>query len=398
MRKSREQMEQAEAAQLAPYAQLSGASAGRRHPLPRHPYRTEFQRDRARIIHSRAFRRLEYKTQVFLNGTGDHLRTRLTHTIEVASISRTIARALSLNEDLAEAIALAHDLGHAPFGHPGEETLARLMQDHGGFDHNEQSLRIVELIESDYPDVPGLNLSFEVIEGLRKHQLFYEPPPAPGGSLPRERYQSPTLEAQIANLADEITYYSHDLDDGLSSGFISLAQVEGLSVWQGARAEAGARHPGLPEHAAKPAVIRRIIDRQVEDVIATSDARIAAAGVGSVADVRRQPAPLIGYSAELLAANRQLRDFLYPNLYYHPSVRGANDRGCDLLAEVFAEYLAKPEKLGEAAARRLEAEGLHRTVCDYLAGMTDRYLFEEHARLFGDASPAHRSDPAALVR
>jgi dGTPase len=297
----------------------------------------------------------------------------------------TIARALSLNEDLAEAIALAHDLGHAPFGHPGEETLARLMQDHGGFDHNEQSLRIVELIESDYPDVPGLNLSFEVVEGLRKHQLFYDPPPAgsDGHSPPSERYTSPTLEAQIANLADEITYHAHDLDDGLRSGFIRLEQLAGLAVWRTAVAEARGRHPELTAQASIAAVIRRIIDRQVEDVIATSDARIEAAGVRSVADVRRQPAPLISHSAELLEGNRELRDFLYPNLYYHPEVRGANDRGCALLAEVFAEYLGSPEKLGEASSHRLAAEGLHRTVCDYLAGMTDRYLLEEHARLFG---------------
>jgi dGTPase len=386
MRKSREQMEREEAAHLAPYAQRSGESAGRHYPLPRHPYRTEFQRDRARIIHSRAFRRLEYKTQVFRNDTGDHLRTRLTHTIEVASISRTIARALSLNEDLAEAIALAHDLGHAPFGHPGEETLNRLMQGHGGFDHNEQSLRIVELIESDYPEAPGLNLSFEVIEGLRKHQLFFEPPPrhaSSKGSPAGGRYTSPTLEAQIANLADEITYHSHDLDDGLDSGFVRVGQLTDLAIWRTALAEVAARHPDLPEHGSQAAVIRRVIDRQVEDVIATSDARIEAANVRSVADVRLQPTPLISYSPELLAANRELRSFLYPNLYYHPEVRGANDRGCALLAEVFADYLAAPEKLGEAASRRLKTQGLHRTVCDYLAGMTDRYLFEEHARLFG---------------
>jgi dGTPase len=388
MRKSREEMEREEAAHLAPYAQLSGASAGRRHPLPRHPYRTEFQRDRARIIHSRAFRRLEYKTQVFLNGTGDHLRTRLTHTIEVASISRTIARALALNEDLAEAIALAHDLGHSPFGHPGEETLARLMEDHGGFDHNEQSLRVVELLESDYPDVPGLNLTFEVIEGLRKHQLSYEPPP-PAGSHPplAEPYNSPTLEAQIANLADEITYHSHDLDDGLASGFIRPDQLARLTLWNAALEDVRARHPGLSTPAARATVIRRITDRQVEDVIANSDARIAAAGVRSVADVRRQPAPLISSSAGLQAANLELRDFLYANLYYHPDVRGANDRGCLLLAEVFADYLAAPEKLGAGATRRLATEGLHRTVCDYLAGMTDRYLFEEYARLVNAAPP-----------
>src|SRR3982750_2395362 len=208
--KTREEMEADEFRLLAPFAQKSGESRGRKYPEPRHAYRTEFQRDRARIIHARAFRRLEYKTQVFLNGTGDHLRTRLTHSIEVASISRTLARALRLNEDLAEAIALAHDLGHGPFGHSGEEMLAECMRDHGGFDHNRQSVRVVELLENAYPAFPGLNLTFEVREGLQKHQAFYDPPPK---EQELSKYTCPSLEAQIANLADEITYYSHDLDD-----------------------------------------------------------------------------------------------------------------------------------------------------------------------------------------
>ncbi len=382
MRKSREQMEADEAAQLAPYAQGSAASAGRPHPEARHAYRTEFQRDRARIIHSRAFRRLEYKTQVFLNGTGDHLRTRLTHTIEVASISRTVARALSLNEDLAEAIALAHDLGHPPFGHPGEKTLDRLMQEHGGFDHNEQNLRIVELIESNYPDFPGLNLSFEVTEGLRKHQALYDPPPTAEG----EPYSSPSLEAQIADVADEITYNSHDLDDGLDSELISGDQLADLALWQDARGEVRARYPRLEGRELCASIIRRLIDRQVEDVIATSAANIAAAGVGTVAEVRRQSGRLVGFSPGRREANAALRRFLYANLYYHPQVTGANDRACGRLGDVFGAYLCAPERLGQASVARIEAQGLHRTVCDYLSGMTDRYLLEEHARLFGGAA------------
>src|SRR5437868_9552913 len=220
-------METTERETLAPYAQKSGDSRGRKYPERGHAYRTEFQRDRARIIHSRAFRRLEYKTQVFLNGTGDHLRTRLTHSIEVASISRTIARALSLNEDLAEAISLGHDLGHSPFGHSGEEMLAECMLNNGGFDHNRQSLRVVELLENAYPNFPGLNLTFEVREGLQKHQAFYDPP-IPG----EEKYRCPSLEAQIANLADEITYYSHDLDDAVDFEILSAMQLEENSVWQ----------------------------------------------------------------------------------------------------------------------------------------------------------------------
>lgn len=384
MIRTREELETQEAATLAPYAQRSADSAGRRHAEPRHPFRTEYQRDRARIIHSRAFRRLEYKTQVFLNGTGDHLRTRLTHTIEVASISRSIARALALNEDLAEAIALAHDLGHAPFGHTGEEELDALMRGHGGFEHNAQSLRVVERIEAKYPAFAGLNLSFEVIEGLKKHDKFYEPPSgAEGGGA---RYSSPSLEAQIANLADEITYYSHDLDDGLDADLITPGQLADLEVWRETEEEVRSHFPALAGPELTGYVIRCMIDREVQDVIASSSEAIAAAGVQSAEEVRRQPAPLIRYSEKLLGANRKLRKFLYANLYYHPRVAGANRRASAMLRGVFEAYLAQPERLGETAARRVAQEGLHRTVCDYLSGMTDRYLAEEHARLFPRAN------------
>jgi dGTPase len=376
--KSREQMEATERAILAPFAQRSGDSRGRKYSEPSHAYRTEFQRDRARIIHSRAFRRLEYKTQVFLNGTGDHLRTRLTHSIEVGSISRTIARALSLNEDLAEAIALAHDLGHSPFGHSGEEMLAQCMRDHGGFDHNRQSLRVVELLENAYPNFPGLNLTFEVREGLQKHQAFYDSP-TPG----EEKYRCPSLEAQIANLADEITYYSHDLDDAVDFEILSAAQLEENAVWQQSQRTVLARYPGAHEPEMHKIIIRDIIDVQVRDVITTSAQSIGAAKVGSADEVRKQPTPLVRYSDDLLGANRELRHFLYQNVYYHPRVAEVNERACEMLRRVFEGYLVDPERLGEAAARRIEAEGLHRTVCDYIAGMTDRYLLEEHARIIG---------------
>jgi dGTPase len=376
--KSRKQMEATERATLAPFAQKSGDSRGRKYPEPSHAYRTEFQRDRARIIHSRAFRRLEYKTQVFLNGTGDHLRTRLTHSIEVGSISRTIARALSLNEDLAEAIALAHDLGHSPFGHSGEEMLAECMQEHGGFDHNWQSLRVVELLENAYPNFPGLNLTFEVREGLRKHQAFHDPP-TPG----EEKYRCPSLEAQIANLADEITYYSHDLDDAVDFEILSAAQLEENAVWQRSHRAVLARYPDAREPELHKLIIRDIIDVQVQDVVTTSARSILDAGVQSADEVRRQPASLIRYSDELLEANRELRRFLYQNVYYHPRVAEVNERACEMLRKVFETYLVDPERLGEAAAKRIEKEGLHRTVCDYIAGMTDRYLMEEYARIRG---------------
>ena len=379
MRQTREQMEHAEFSQLAPYAQSSRASAGRTHPEAAHPFRLPFQRDRDRVLRSRAFRRLEYKTQVFLNGTGDHLRTRLTHTIEVAAIGRTIARALALNEDLVEAIALAHDLGHPPIGHSGEETLDRLMHDHGGFDHNEQSQRIVESIESPYPDFRGLNLSFEVIEGLKKHRAFFDPPPNQAEAGP---YPSPSLEAQIANLADEITYYSHDLDDGLDSGLISGASLASVPLWAECADLARTRFPNLSAAETPAVIIHTIIDREVEDVIATSSADIESAGVRTADDVRRHPELLIRYGQPLLAANQELRRFLYQNLYFHPVVAEVNHRACNRLEQVFEAYLASPNLLGKATATRLAEDGLHRTVCDYLSGMTDRYLIEEYERLF----------------
>ncbi len=395
--KSRQEMEATERDVLAPFAQKSGDSRGRKYSEPSHAYRTEFQRDRARIIHSRAFRRLEYKTQVFLNGTGDHLRTRLTHSIEVASISRTIARALSLNEDLAEAIALAHDLGHSPFGHSGEEMLAECMTDYGGFDHNRQSLRVVELLENAYPDFPGLNLTFEVREGLLKHEAFYEISDAvtPGAAGRSEKpgapatgglgkYKSPSLEAQIANLADEITYYSHDLDDAVDFEILSAGQLEENAIWQKSHETVRARYRDAREPDLHKLIIRDIIDMQVRDVVTASARSIAEAAVESADAVRRQPLALIRYSEGLSEANRDLRRFLYQNVYYHPRVAEVNEQACEMLRRVFEAYVLEPERLGDSAVKRIQTEGLHRTVCDYIAGMTDRYLMEEHVRMSGE--------------
>jgi dGTPase len=369
--KTREQMEATERATLAPFAQKSGESRGREYPEQSHAYRTEFQRDRARIIHSRAFRRLEYKTQVFLNGTGDHLRTRLTHSIEVASISRTIARALGLNEDLAEAIALAHDLGHTPFGHSGEEILAECMRDHGGFEHNKQSLRVVELLENAYPDFPGLNLTFEVREGLQKHE---------------RKDGFPSLEAQIADLADEITYYSHDLDDAVDFEILTAEQLSENDVWKRSQQHVLAHYPEAREPELHKLIIRNIIDLQVQDVVTTSATSISQANPKDADDVRKQPVKLIDYSDILRKANHALRKFLYANVYYHPRVAKVNQRACEMLKKVFESYVTDPGQLGEVATRRLEQEGLHRTVCDYVAGMTDRYLMEEYARITGDSA------------
>lgn len=388
MIRTRESLIEHERATLAPYAQRSGDSAGRKHPEPPHPLRTEYQRDCARIIHSRAFRRLEYKTQVFLNGTGDHLRTRLTHTMEVTSISRSIARALGLNEDLAEAIALGHDLGHPPFGHSGERALNERMRDHGGFDHNAQSLRLLERIEKKYPGFDGLNLTFELLEGLQKHRKLFEPLPGSGAGFGEgEPYTNPSLEAQVADIADEIAYYSHDLDDGLDFHLIHPRQLAALEIWQETYEEVKTRFPRLRGRELQSYVIRCMIDREVEDVIRTSSGLLETRGIGSVEEVRREQTPLIGYSEGLVAANRRLRKFLYGNLYAHPGVREVNDRACEMLRNVFDAYLANPKLLGSQTASRIRTDGLHRAVCDYLSGMTDRYLVEEHGRLFPEDAP-----------
>jgi dGTPase len=379
---SRVELEQREDAWLAPYAQRSSATRGRVHDEPPPEWRTHYQRDRDRVIHSRAFRRLEYKTQVFLNGTGDHLRTRLTHTMEVAGISRNIARALRLNEDLAETIALAHDLGHSPFGHCGESVLDRLMQGHGGFEHNRQSLRVVDELERKYPDFPGLNLTWEAREGLMKHETGVRFPEAGAAFEPK----SPSLEAQVANLADEITYYSHDLDDGIDSGLLSEKALErGVEVWRQAASLVRRKHPRMPEETRRFFTIRVIIDEQVKDVVRTTEAAIRAARVKSADDVRRLSRRLVRYSPERRKGNLQLRKYLYQQLYYNPVVHGPNQRAVRMLEELFRHFLAHPSDMGEGARRRSRREERHRAVCDYLAGMTDRYAMLEHQRVFGRA-------------
>lgn len=380
MPRSRQDLEQIERATLAPYAQLSGDSRGRRFKETPPAWRTEYQRDRDRIIHSRAFRRLEYKTQVFLNGTGDHLRTRLTHTMEVAAIARGIARALRLNEDLTEAIALAHDLGHSPFGHRGETALSRLMRGHGGFEHNSQSLRVVETLEQKYPDFPGLNLTWEVREGLVKH--FH--PEAHPSKRKNFNARNSSLEAQVANLADEITYYSHDLDDGLDAGLLAERELaRDVHVWAQAARAVKRQHGNLPDECRRYFIIRTLTDTQVRDVVEYSERLIASSGVLTTDAVRLHPRALVQYSPERRAQNLELRKYLYRNLYFSPQVDEANSRAVRILAELFKFYLAHPREIGEQSRRRIRRDGLHRVVCDYLAGMTDRYVAQEYKRLFG---------------
>jgi dGTPase len=380
MPRTRLELEQIERQILAPYAQFSGDTRGREHAEAPPEWRTHYQRDRDRVIHSRAFRRLEYKTQVFLNGSGDHLRTRLTHTIEVAAIARNIASALKLNTDLAETIALAHDLGHSPFGHKGETVLARLMKGRGGFEHNQHSLRIVEQLEQKYPSFPGLNLSWEVREGLAKHHTAYDHPGQRGSFAAKNS----SLEAQIANLADEITYYSHDLDDGLDSNLLSEKKLAAnVRVWAHAAKLVKKQFGNLPDESRRYFVIRTIIDMQIHDVVENSERLIAKAGVKSAADVRLNSRPLIAYSPKRRALNKELRRYLYKNLYYNPVVHRPNRRAVKMLGELFTYFLAHPKEIGESSRKRVTKIGPHRAVCDYLAGMTDRYVMLEYQRIFG---------------
>jgi len=383
MPRTRQELEQFERQFLATYAQFSGDTRGRQHKEPPPAWRTQYQRDRDRVIHSRAFRRLEYKTQVFLNGSGDHLRTRLTHTIEVAAVSRNIASALRLNPDLAETIALAHDLGHSPFGHKGETILARLMKGHGGFEHNRHSLRIVEELEEKYPGFSGLNLSWEVLEGLAKHRTGFDHP----GRRKNFDTKHSSLEAQVANLSDEITYYSHDLDDGLDSGLLSEKHLTThVRVWAQAARKVKQEHGGLPDECRRYFTIRTIIDLQIRDVVETSEQLIRDADVQSADDVRKFPKPLIQYGAERRRLNLELRAYLYKNLYYNPVVHQPNQRAVKMLEQLFKYYLGHPEEIGDSSQDRLGTIGLHRAVCDYLAGMTDRYVMVECERIFGQRS------------
>ncbi len=380
MPRTRLELEHFERQFLAPYAQFSGDTRGRKHKEAPPEWRTHYQRDRDRVIHSRAFRRLEYKTQVFLNGTGDHLRTRLTHTMEVAAISRNIASALRLNTDLAETIALAHDLGHSPFGHKGETVLAKLMKGHGGFEHNQHSLRIVEELEQKYPNFSGLNLSWEVREGLAKHFTAYDHP----GKRKGFDAKNSSLEAQIANLADEITYYSHDLDDGLDSGLLSETElIKNVRVWAHADKLVRKEYGQLPDESRRYIIIRTIIDMQIKDVVENSERLIAKAGVKSADDVRLCAKPLVQHTPDRSELNLELRKYLYKNLYYNPVVHQPNLRAVKVLGELFKYFLAHPKEIGDSARKRLKKTGLHRAVCDYLAGMTDRYVMLESQRVLG---------------
>ena len=366
---------------LAPYAVSDDGSRGRASSEPRPKARSEFQRDRDRIVHSTAFRRLEYKTQVFVNHEGDLFRTRLTHSIEVAQIARSIARALRLNDDLAEAIALAHDLGHTPFGHAGQDALNECMAGHGGFEHNLQSLRIVDRLEERYAAFDGLNLMFETREGILKHCS-----PAKARTLGQlgQRFlenRQPSLEAQICNLADEIAYNNHDVDDGLRSGLLTLDQLGKVSLFARHAAEVDKEHPQIPPRRRVHETIRRMIDAQVTDLLAESQRKIADADPKSLDDIHAAGV-LIGFTTGMEAENKELKTFLRQHLYQHFHVLRTTAKARKVIRDLFDAFVADPRLLPPQYQEMAATGSLERATSDYIAGMTDRYSMKEHRRLF----------------
>jgi dGTPase len=373
---------------LAPYAAHAEHSRGRRHPEPPPDYRSEYQRDRDRIVHSTAFRRLVYKTQVFVNHEGDLYRTRLTHSLEVAQIARTAARALKLNEELSEAICLAHDLGHTPFGHAGQDALNECMADFGGFEHNLQSLRVVDELEEHYAEFDGLNLTFECREGILKHCSYNNAVLL--GDV-GERFinrQQPGLEAQLANFADEIAYNNHDVEDGIRAGLISIEQLMSVPLFRGYHDEVQARYPALAGRRLIYEILRRMINHLVSDLIDSSAARLAQSGVRSIAEVRSHAKALIGFSDTTRELNHALKAFLREQLYKHYKVRRMTAKARRVVRELFDAFFGDPTLMPDEHEARTRLElvpgpaGRARAVADYIAGMTDRYAILEHGRLF----------------
>ncbi len=372
-------LSEAEDLLLAPYAMRSRDSRGRAHPEPEHPWRLPFERDRDRIIHSTAFRRLEYKTQVFVNHEGDYYRTRLTHTMEAAQIARTIARALRLNQDLAEAVALAHDLGHTPFGHAGERVLNQEMEPFGGFEHNAQTLRIVDRLEERYPGFPGLNLTWEVREGIAKHS----PPYDRSCTAAFDPGLAPCLEAQLVDYADEIAYNSHDIDDGLQSGLLDADQLDQVALWRETYERVNREHPDASFTIRRFQVQRALIDLFVTDLVDSTRARLASEGIDSVDAVRAYAKPLVRFSRELEEKRLQLKEFLMRHLYRHYRVVRMVSKVQRVVRDLFRLFLAESNQLPPHVAQRWQnGEDKARVIADYIAGMTDRFAIEEHRKLF----------------
>jgi dGTPase len=372
---NRPDIERREEQILAPYAARASQSRGRVFPTVEHPLRTCFQRDRDRIVHSSAFRRMEYKTQVFLPHEGDHFRTRLTHTIEVAQISRTMARAFGLNEDLTEAIALVHDVGHTPFGHAGEDVLNELLRDFGGFNHNRQSLRVVDLIEQRYPDHPGLNLTYEVREGIAKHETKNQQVPAEFDPSTR-----PTLEASLVDIADEIAYSAHDIDDGLRAQLIAIEELRSLSIWSEAEAamfDGKGATGNLVDDQKRHLLVRRVVDQVVTDVLAQTERRIAQFGISDLASIRTCTERLCVYSPGMAGQIRELKQFLREHLYRHPKLAVLSDRAKEIITTLYNRLTLDLSGLPLRYREMLQTERPEIVVADYIAGMTDRYA--EHA-------------------
>lgn len=377
----RREIEALEKKKLAPYAAKSVHTRGFRYPQEKPEFRTTFQRDRDRIVHSAAFRRLEYKTQVFVNHEGDYYRTRLTHTIEVVQIARSIARPLQLNEDLTEAIALAHDIGHTPFGHSGEEILNTLMEEYGGFEHNVQGLRVVDELERRYANFNGLNLSFETREGIIKHRSEYDTPPIRFHSDEFADDEAPTLETQTVSIADEIAYNSHDLDDGLKSGILSLEQLNTVPIWRDLYDHFLHSLKTDDREIIKRKTIRYLIGIQIKDVIEHSARLITEKKIASVDDARRN-GTLLGFSDEMGKKNRILKDLLYNYLYRDYRVVKMADKAKRFIADLFKVYTKNPAQLPPDHFERTRKDGVERVVCDYIAGMTDRFAQDEYNRFF----------------
>jgi dGTPase len=383
---TREALEQQERRVLAPYAMQSGDSRGRVHPDDEHPYRSAFQKDRDRVIHTTAFRRLEYKTQVFVYHEGDHYRNRLTHSVEVAQIGRTLARALRANEDLTEAICLAHDLGHPPFGHTGETVLNQLMANHDGFDHQRQTMRIVEHLEERYPGFPGLNLTYEVREGLVKHDTDYDVTDASG----YEPELAGTLECQLANLADEIAYNAADMEDGLRSGILDPSEVAELAIWRTIRGSLAIDpvHPIAAEapldNLTRARAIRKLIGAEVTDAVVATDWQLRKHKTQSVADVRSLGQAIASFSPEMAAYNAELKGFLLRKFYQHWRVMRMAAKAQRILRALFEAYCEDMRQLPPHIQSKiqLEPESMPRVICDYIAGMTDRYAIQEYGKLF----------------
>src|SRR5581483_1503400 len=373
--KTREELEKLEELSLVSYAQSSGKSRGRQHTEPEHSYRTAYQRDRDRVIHSSAFRRLQYKTQVFVNHEGDYYRTRITHTLEVAQIARSIARSLGLNQDLTEAVALAHDLGHTPFGHSGEKVLNEIMKNDGGFEHNAQSYRIVTHLEDRYPEFRGLNLTYEVLEGVDKHRTRYDRPGGDG-----EQY---TLEAQIVDLADEIAYTSHDIDDGLTSGLLDFEGLAEVPLWKRNIERVRTRYPQLSKDKIKYQTVRFLIDEQVTDLLNETLKRIEKFKIETVSDVRKCPEELAALSNEFRDQFLEMKRYLFQNMYRHHRVTRMEAKSTKVIQELFKLYETNPDILPNNTREKIRTklEPVRRVICDYIAGMTDRYAIEEYEKL-----------------